>query len=119
MIKLNLRGFSELDAFLESSEPAIACFADTSDLFAATYPFDTFSDASDLAFEALGTHGARIFTDVTVRAEFLENHRKVLIAECLIDLLEDLQDELTGLLLEKLKSHRTSYRSHIRPFLKK
>ncbi len=66
-----------------------------------------------MAFEALGTHGARIFTNVTVRAEFLENHRKVLIAECLIDVLEDLQGELTGLLLEKLKSHRTSYRNKI------
>jgi hypothetical protein len=111
--KLNFRAFSELDAFLESSLPAISCFADTSALFAASYPFDNFSEASDSAFEALGAYNTQIFTNATVRAEFLENHRKVLIAESLIDLLEDLQGELTGALFEKLKSHRTSFRNKI------
>ena len=55
-----------------------------------------------------------VFTNVNVRAEYMEAHRRVLIAENLIDLLEDLESKLTGPLFEKLKSHHTAYRKKIK-----
>lgn len=68
-----------------------------------------FNGESVQAFEQLAEFKIPVFTNVNVRAEFLENHRRVLIAECLIDFLEDMGLQLDGLLAEKLKGHRTSY----------
>ena len=90
-----------------------SCFVDTTVLFSVTYPPDSFYDEVTIAFDLLSKIGASIFTNVNVRAEFLENNRRVLIAECLIDLLEDKEKELDGILVEKLKSHRTSYRRKV------
>ncbi len=89
------------------------CFVDTTVLFSVSYPLDYFHEEIDIAFNFLSKIGGSIFTNVNVRAEFLENHRRVLIAECLIDLLEDKEKELDGILVEKLKSHRTSYRRKV------
>ena len=91
-----------------------SCFVDTSILFAATYPFDPFNSECDKLFDTLAANQIKLFTNINVRAEFLENHRRALIAECLIDLLEDEGANFDGVLLEKLKSHRTSFRRKIK-----
>jgi hypothetical protein len=104
--------FSDLPNFLRGGKVQ-SCFVDTTILFSATYPLDAFNGESEVAFDALSDAGVAILTNVNVRAEFMENHRRVLIAECLIDFLEDMESDLDGPLLEKLKSHRTSYRRKI------
>jgi predicted nucleic acid-binding protein len=104
---------STLALNLQSSKPEKLFFIDTTVLFAQTYPLDSFHDEVTLAFDALTKAQASVFTNVNVRAEFLENHRRILIAECLIDLLEDHEGSLDGVLIEKLKSHRTSYRRKV------
>jgi hypothetical protein len=104
-----LKGFSSLKDFL-ARERVGCCFVDTTVLFSASYPFDLFNGESVRAFEHFSELKIPVFTNVNVRAEFLENHRRVLIAECLIDFLEDMGPQLDGPLAEKLKSHRTSYR---------
>ena len=102
--------FSELRGFLEKHREITSCFVDTSILFAATYPFDLFASEAELAFGALDALEVEIFTNVTVKAEFLEAHRRALIAESLIDLLEDMEFESESQLSLKLKSHRTLFR---------
>jgi hypothetical protein len=68
--------FSDLAKHLKSIESDPACFVDTSILFSATYDLDAFNTESEVAFDLLAKAGCSIFTNVNVRSEFLENHRK-------------------------------------------
>ncbi|MEI7972934.1 MAG: hypothetical protein WCH11_01050 [Bdellovibrio sp.] len=108
-----VESFSTLPNYFKSRGTEKLCFVDTTVLFAETYPLDAFHDETVVVFDLLSKAGVSVFTNVNVRAEFLENHRRVLIAECLIDLLEDQGSELDGLLVEKLKAHRTSFRRKV------
>ncbi|MFN7906417.1 MAG: hypothetical protein ACK5P5_14645 [Pseudobdellovibrionaceae bacterium] len=94
-------------------KPLTGCFIDTTILFSATYPLDSFNDECEFVFDFLAENQVQIFTNINVRAEFIENHRRALIADCLIDLLEDEGANYDGVLLEKLKSHRTSFRRKV------
>jgi predicted nucleic acid-binding protein len=85
--------FSALSDILKS-EKVSGCFVDTSVLFSATYPLDQFNEECESIFENLAAHDVPIFTNVNVRAEFLENHRRVLIGEALIDFLNEAEGEL-------------------------
>lgn len=107
-----IESFSMLPAFL-SKNKIIGCFTDTTVLFSFSYPLDLFNDDSEAALRPLSGSNIPIFTNVNVRSEFLENHRKVLIAESLIDFLEEMTPDLDGGLIEKLKAHRTSYRRKV------
>lgn len=91
----SIRGFKELASYF-SQEESLGCFVDTSVLFSQTYPLDAFNEESEQAFDALAEHGVSVFTNINVRAEFLENHRCVLIAECLIDILESWGHQIDG-----------------------
>jgi hypothetical protein len=91
-------GFSKLSVFLKSLEKDDrACFVDTSILFSVTYPIDIHNDDSECAFESLAESFVPILTNQNVRAEFLEIHRKVLLAECLVDFYEDYLPDLPQL----------------------
>jgi hypothetical protein len=107
-----IQAFSALDDILKR-EKVSGCFVDTSVLFSATYPLDQFNEECESIFENLAEHEIPIFTNVNVRAEFLENHRRVLIGEALIDFLDEAEGDLSGPLAEKLKSHRTSFRRKV------
>lgn len=112
MFKDVVHGFKDLDTYF-LREKNFGCFVDTSVLFSQTYPLDIFNEESERAFEVLSKYGIAVFTNINVRAEFLENHRRVLIAECLIDILDSWAHQMDGRLSEKLKSHKTSYRKKI------
>lgn len=107
-----IKPFSLLSNFIEQQN-VIGCFIDTTVLFSATYPLDIFNTESEIVFDIISKQKIAPFTNDHVRSEFLENHRRVLIAECLIDFLEDFSSEIDGVLLEKLKAHRTSYRKKV------
>lgn len=108
-----IKTFSALSSYLKSGDGDLACFVDTSILFSATYDSDAFNSESELAFDSLAEAGFSVFTNVNVRSEFLENHRRVLIPEILIDLLAKKGPQLDPILHEKLKSHRTSYQKKV------
>ncbi len=108
-----IKAFSALSSYLNTSKHDQACFVDTSILFSATYDSDAFNSESEIAFDLLAEAGFSIFTNVNVRSEFLENHRRVLIPEILIDLLAKKGPQLDSILHEKLKSHRTSYQKKV------
>ncbi len=112
-MKTSPRALSELSDFFTTHQEAKNIFADTSILFSATYPLDSFHDEVDEAFTLMSKLNVTAFANVNVRAEFLEAHRRVLIGECLIELLEKMGPVLDGALLEKLKSHRTLYRKRV------
>jgi hypothetical protein len=105
--------FSDLAKHLKSIESDPACFVDTSILFSATYDLDAFNTESEVAFDLLAKAGCSIFTNVNVRSEFLENHRRVLIPESLVDLYTKRGPELDPILYEKLKSHRTTFKKKV------
>jgi hypothetical protein len=95
--------------FVESGRYT-TCFVDTSVLFSASYPFDHFNESAEFLFSQLFTFQLAPFTNVNVNAEFLENHRRVLIPECLCDFYEDFEGELEEDLAEFLWKHRKNYR---------
>ena len=105
--------FSELPGYLADKANRFGCFVDTSILFSETYTLDRLNEEADMAFDLLVELDVPVFTNINVRAEFLEAHRRVLIAECLIDFLDEPGINFDGVLFEKLKSHRTAYRRRI------
>ncbi len=109
-------GFSALREFVRHEDSRSGVFADTSILFSATYPLDAFNGESEQAFDLFSEFTVPVFTNVNVRVEYMENHRRILIAENLCDLLGDLESILKGPLplLERLKSHRKTYRQKIK-----
>lgn len=59
---------------------------DTSILFAASFPPDLFNTAAEQLFEFLNQLNIPVFTNVNIRAEFIDLHRRYMIPEGLVDL---------------------------------
>lgn len=78
--------------------------------FSLSYPLDTFNDQAEVVFNLLAKESVPVFTNVNIRTEFIEQHRRVAIPEALIDLLEDAEESLQSEIVQQLKSLRTSYR---------
>lgn len=97
--------FSEL-LVTASSRPDIkeGCFVDTSILCAASYPPDEFNTVAEQVFEYLAELEIPIFTNVNVRSEFIDFHRRVTIPEGLSDLYTIYGKSLDGILYAKLQS---------------
>ena len=93
-----------------SSEPNIrkGCFVDTSILFAASYPPDEFNTEAEEVFDFLAELEIPIFTNVNVRSEFIDLHRKVMIPDGLGDLYTTFGKSLDGVLYSKLQSINTA-----------
>lgn len=70
--------FSEILKFLnESTILKKGCIVDTSILFAASYPLDNFNSESEEFFEYASELKLPLYTNVTVRSEFINNQRQV------------------------------------------
>ena len=104
----NFRGTSVLENIL-SSEVRRGCLVDTSVLFALSYPLDPFNEDAERAFNILTKWSVPIFTNVNIRTEFIDLHRRVAIPEGLIDLLQDAESYLSPELVQQLKSLKTRY----------
>lgn len=107
-----VKALSELPEILKTTNKNTksGCLVDNSILFALSYPLDTFNENAEFAFNTLAKESSPVFTNVNIRTEFLELHRRVTIPESLIDLLEDGEESLDNEIVQKLKSLRTSYR---------
>lgn len=102
--------FSELSKFIAANPAAkLGCLMDTSILFSASYDLDLFNADAAQAVDALADLGVPIYTTHNVRSEFLELHRRIIIPECLVDMMEDVKD-LRPELVAKLTSMRTQMR---------
>lgn len=108
-----IKTFSELPQFL-SQKSVDGCFADTSVLFSFSFPFDIFNEKAELAIRPLSQKNISIFTNVNVKSEFLESHRRVLIPECLIDFYDDFHSDMDNELSSKLEKFKKIYRENMR-----
>lgn len=93
-----------------STQPGVknGCFVDTSILFAASYPPDEFNTEAEQIFEYLAELEIPIFTNVNVRSEFIDLHRRVMIPDGLGDLYTAYGKSLDTILYAKLQSINTS-----------
>ncbi len=108
---MKIKGFSELGSSLEEDKSKVkGCFVDTSVLFAASYTPDYFNEECEKPFNELSKRNISVFTNVSVKHEFLERQRRVLVAESLVDFYEIYNNELSPAVEMKLKSHKTSHR---------
>lgn len=71
-----------------SSQPSLkqGCIVDTSILFAASYPPDEFNSESEQLIDFFAELEIPLFTNVNIRAEFMDQHRRVMVPEGLSDL---------------------------------
>lgn len=90
------------------------CLVDTNILVSASLPIDPRnSDAEELVHQ-LAKLSIPLYSNVNIRAEFLEIQRRVLIPETLIEFYESNQDDLDDVLTAKLRSIQSSYREAIK-----
>lgn len=108
-----IKRFSALPEFLEKNK-IDGCFADTSILFSFSFPFDVFNESADSVLTPLHKANIPIFTNVNVKSEFLGNHRRVLIPECLVDFYDDYKSKMDDELAKKLEKFKDVYREFLR-----
>ncbi len=88
------------------------CLVDTNVLISTSLPIDPMNEAAERLVDKLAHLKIPLYSNVNIRAEFLEIQRRLLIPEALIEFYEshgDLDDVLTG----KLRSIQSSYRKSI------
>lgn len=88
------------------------CILDTNILISAILSIDPMNEDAEEFIQVLKNLEIPAYTNVNIRAEFLEIQRRVLMAECLIEFYES-HIEIDELLSQKLKSIQTSYRKAI------
>jgi hypothetical protein len=84
------------------------CVVDTSILFAASYTPDLFNKESEELFDFLAELEIPLFTNVNIRAEFMNKQRQVMIPEGLSDLYTSHGKSLDSVLYAKLQSNYTT-----------
>jgi hypothetical protein len=84
------------------------CLVDTSILFAGSYDLDQFNTPAVELFDYLGELEIPLFTNVNIRAEFLDLHRRVMIPEGMCSLLAAKGASLPLPIQAKLKSISTT-----------
>ncbi len=111
---MRIRGFSELEQFLEGSEFSTkGCLVDSSYLIAASYDSDIHNTACDVATRALAKSSTPIFTNVSVKHEFMEAQRRIVISEALCDFYTAYGNIVPSEIESKLKSHKTIHQRKI------
>jgi hypothetical protein len=80
---------------------------DTSILFAASFPPDEFNTVAEQLFAFLSEFGFPVYTNLNVRAEFIDLYRRYMIPEGLSDLYSYGKDGLEFNLVKELKSVST------------
>ncbi|MCB0342068.1 MAG: hypothetical protein H6626_13115 [Pseudobdellovibrionaceae bacterium] len=106
----DIRPFSSLEAHLEQSTEPQRCVVDTQLLIASLYdPSAFYEDVVELT-AILGRYGVKVYSNVNIRAEFLDIQRRIFLTEHLMDLLEDQNVKLS-------RSARSFLQSNIKAWL--
>jgi len=88
------------------------CLLDTNILISASVPIDPLNDSAEALVETLRKLNIPAYSNVNIRAEFLEIQRRILIPECLIELYER-RNDLEPFIAQKIKAVQTSYRKSL------
>ncbi len=109
----HLIAVNQLDKLI-LKQPSIkqGCLLDTNILISASITVDPANDAAESLLEELAKLEIPIYSNVNIRAEFLEIQRRILIPECLIEFYESRSDHV-DFIAQKLKSVQTSYRKSL------
>jgi predicted nucleic acid-binding protein len=83
------------------------CLVDTSILFAVSYPNDAHNTAASEVFDYLAELKIPAFTNVNIRAEFIQNQFQVMVPEGLADLYAAHGKSLNPIVYKKLQSNYT------------
>jgi hypothetical protein len=101
--------FSEvLKAASERPTLKRGCLVDTSVLFAASYPPDEFNSESEELFDFFAELEIPLYTNVNIRAEFIDQHRRVMVPEGLSDMYTSEGKAVHSVVYAKLQSVYTS-----------
>lgn len=90
------------------------CLVDTNILISVSLPIDPKNSAAEELVQRLAKLKVPLYSNVNIRAEFLEIQRRVLIPETLIEFYEANNEVLDEVLTAKLRSIQTSYREAIK-----
>lgn len=90
------------------------CLVDTNILISVSLPIDTNNSAAEELVHRLTKLKIPLYSNVNIRAEFLEIQRRVLIPETLIEFYESSNEVLDEILTAKLRSIQSSYREAIK-----
>lgn len=95
---------------LKSANPEFArgCIVDTSILFAVSYPNDAHNTAAAELFDYLAELSIPAFTNVNIRAEFIQNQFQVMVPEGLADFYSAHGKSLSSTVYKKLQSNYTA-----------
>lgn len=84
------------------------CIVDTSILFALSYPNDNFNNSAAELFDYLEDLKIAVYTNVNIRAEFINNQFQVIVPEALSDLYTSQAKNVSDKLYRKLQSNYTT-----------
>lgn len=90
------------------------CLVDTNILISVSLPIDPKNSVAEELVQRLAKLNIPLYSNVNIRAEFLEIQRRVLIPETLIEFYESNSEELDEVLTAKLRSIQTRYREAIK-----
>jgi predicted nucleic acid-binding protein len=79
--------YSDIDKFLSDERNRKGCLLDTNFLIALTEENHKFNEDSSFIFEKLVQYQVPIYCTVTVRTEFIDYQRKIIVTESLMDML--------------------------------
>ncbi|MBS1960864.1 MAG: hypothetical protein JST04_01505 [Bdellovibrionales bacterium] len=104
-----------------SKDPSLrsGCVVDTNILFGGAYPVDRLNTWADRFFETCRIENIPVFTNINIRAEFMDLYRRALLVESLLmvrshysaDLAEDLEKRLKALdqrVRENIEKNKTT-----------
>jgi hypothetical protein len=108
---INLESFEALAARVPYLK--FGCVVDTNILFAGAYPVDRLNTWAEKFFKICHSNGIPIFTNINIRAEFMDLFRRALIVESLLMLRSRYRGFLNDDLEKRLKALDTRVRENI------
>jgi hypothetical protein len=108
---INLESFKSL----ASRDPSLkfGCVVDTNILFGGAYPVDRLNTWAEKFFEICHSNSIPIYTNINIRAEFMDLFRRALIVESLLMLRSKYRGDLSDDLEKRLKALDTRVRDNI------
>lgn len=109
MVSVEVFRFSEI-LKVKSTNPDLekGCIVDTSILFAVSFPNDAHNTVASELFEYMRELKIPAYTNVNIRAEFIQNQFLVMVPEGLADFYLDYGKELKEVVYKKLQSNYTT-----------
>ncbi len=82
----------------------LGCVVDTNILFGASYPLDRLNTWSEKFVEVCRNSGIPLYTNLNVRAEYLDIYRRALAVESLLQIWSQFRTDLSGDTQKRLKA---------------